>query len=861
MALVVFESRVNMLTVATPSVGGYVIAYDSADGILKQKNDQGVIAPIAGSSSPGSLSKTLAIGNSTGTYSINLGANTKIASVMGGGQLRLDNGIGGANIVNLSTDYGALAQSYLYMASNTVTLKSLNASLNLSTSSSTFQLNSSNVLSIRSNNYYVTLNGLRVIDFTTATSSSPVGNRVSVLISTSNSKLNTGVFNTVVLGGTGITGATSNSVYVPNLYVQDGGFIKGTNGLGQLVFNMNNEIYLSSNTNIIGILGANSEVMANYNGIFITDNTDTIYTNPISDNTFISTSNTSVDAGLNNVIVIGGDGLYVTQSNTTYIGGTVDINNQYKLPTSDGLSGQVIQTDGMGNTYWGNGGNLVEITAASFSVLIIFEPNTTYKILDANISLYGGTEIYLTTNASGVLNETGVGKFYNPLYDQGLPGFGIWSSTGTYYVNDTVFWGGMAWINTSGDNSLNVDIFTLNSDDWDAITFDDTNSQYYYNISYDEIKYDWQNDLIIYRNEKNSNIVSFTKSVLYKLQLESDIFHPIKGFQWGNMYNPTTGIGIGRQNITNSYNENINFRGHHQIDFIFANYSKQFNCLFTPGSYQQNIVMYNQSYQSNLILDNSSQQHISLDNESWQDNISLYNYSTQRNINFDDTSYQESILIDNDSIQSHLNFQDNAKISSLNLDSGVEQHNIRMENVYIDRGGVTITTNENDLTYAPNKHLFGNDFLIKEALSNVNIKGTLNYTLATASGTFNASGEAVYYGTAPYGLTAGYLYANIGGTWSLADSRNNYKYQLGIALGATPSIDGLLVKGFVHAPYDMYTPGNVGTPQYISENDPGQFSIHNPSTGYVRIIGHIVQPKILHFNPDNIWLRTTNFDL
>ena len=354
MALVVFESRVNMLTVATPSIGGYVLGYDSTDGILKQKNDQGVISTVAGSTPVGSLAQTLAIGNSTGTFSINLGANTKISSVMGGGQLRLDNGIGGANIVNLSTDYGALAQSYLYMASNTVTLKSLNASLNLSTSSSTFQLNSSNVLSIRSNNYYVTLNGLRVIDFTTATSSSPVGNRVSVLISTSNSKLNTGVFNTVVLGGTGITGATSNSVYVPNLYVQDGGFIKGTNGLGQLVFNMNNEIYLSSNTNIIGILGANSEVMANYNGIFITDNTDTIYTNPISDNTFISTSNTSVDAGLNNVIVIGGDGLYVTQSNTTYIGGTVDINNQYKLPTSDGLSGQVIQTDGMGNTYWGN---------------------------------------------------------------------------------------------------------------------------------------------------------------------------------------------------------------------------------------------------------------------------------------------------------------------------------------------------------------------------------------------------------------------------------------------------------------------------------------------------------------------------
>lgn len=774
MALVVFESRVNMLTVATPSIGGYVLGYDSTDGILKQKNDQGVISTVAGSTPVGSLAQTLAIGNSTGTFSINLGANTKISSVMGGGQLRLDNGIGGANIVNLSTDYGVLTQSYLYMTSNSLTLRSLNASLLFSATSAIFQLNSSNVSSFSSNNYYVSLNGLRVIDFTTATSSTTVGNKISALISTNNSKLNTGVYNTVVLGGTGITGATSNSVYVPNLYVQDGGFIKGTNGLGQLVFNMNNEIYLSSNTNIIGILGANSEVMANYNGIFITDNTDTIYTNPISDNTFISTSNTSVDAGLNNVIVIGGDGLYVTQSNTTYIGGTVDINNQYKLPTSDGLSGQVIQTDGMGNTYWGNGGNLVEITAASFSILNgIFKEETTYKILDANISLYGGTEIYLTTNASGVLNETGVGKFYNPLYDQGLPGFGIWSSTGTYYVNDTVFWGGMAWINTSGDNSLNIDMFTLNSDDWDAITFDDTNSQYYYNISYDEIKYDWQNDLIIYRNEKNSNIVSFTKSVLYELQLESDIFHPIKGFQWGNMYNPTTGIGIGRQNITNSYNENINFAGTRQVDLLFTNYSKQYNCSFINGSYQENIIM---------------------ENFSW------------------------------------------------------------------DRNGNTITNYETNLTYVTNKHLFGNDFLIKEALSNVNIKGTLNYTLATASGTFNASGEAVYYGTAPYGLTAGYLYANIGGTWSDADNKNNYFYQLGIALGATPSIDGMLIKGFVYAPFDMYVSTTVGRPQYISGNV-GQFIERVPESDYIRVIGHIAQNRILHFNPDNIWLKKTNFDL
>ena len=864
MALVVFESRVNMLTVATPSIGGYVLGYDSADGILKQKDDKGVISTVAGSTPVGSLAQTLAIGNSTGTFSVNLGANTKISSVMGGGQLRLDNGIGGANIVNLSTDYGALAQSYLYMTSNSLTLKSLNASLSLSTSVATFQLNTGNVSSFSLNNYYITLNSNKVLTFTTATASTGVGNKISALISTNNSKLGPGVYNTVVLGGTGITGATSNSVYVPNLYVN--GFIQGINSSGTLTFNPDQEVYLTSNifddNTIIGIVSSGASVLSSYNGIFITDGENTITTNTIGyENTFISTENTVVEEGVSKTVIIGGNGLYVTQSNATYIGGTVDINNQYKLPTSDGLSGQVIQTDGMGNTYWGNGGNLVEITAASFSALNgTFKAGTTYKILDANISLYGGTEIYLTTNSSGVLNETGVGKFYNPKYDQETDGFGIWVEGNSYETTEVVFWGGKAWINTSGDNSLNIDMFTLNSDDWDVITFDDINSQYYYNIAYDEIKYDWSNDLIIYRNEKNSNIVSFTKSVLYELQLESEIFHPIRGFQWGNMYNPTTGIGIGRQNINNSYNENINFRGHHQIDFIFANYSKQYNCLFTPGSYQQNIVMYNQSYQSNLILDNGSQQHISLDNESWQDGIELYNYSGQRNLNFDDTSYQESIIIDNDSIQSHINFQDNAKITSLNLDGGVEQHNIRMENVYIDRGGVTITTNENNLTYVPNKHLFGTDFLIKEALSNVNIKGTLNYTLATASGSFNASGEAVYYGTAPYGLTAGYLYANIGGVWTDADNKYNYSYQLGIALGATPSIDGMLIKGFVYAPFDMYVSTTVGNPQYIS-NTLGQFTERVPASDYIRVIGHIAQDRILHFNPDNIWLKKTNFDL
>ena len=860
MALVVFESRVNMLTVATPSVGGYVIAYDSADGILKQKNDQGVITPITGSSSPGSLAQTLAIGNSTGTYSINLGADTKIASVMGGGQLRLDNGVGGANIVNLSTDYGALAQSYLYMTPTSTTLKSVNAFLTLSSVFSNLQVNSSNLLSIRTNNVFITINGFRVLDFTTSTAPSGVGNRVSALISTSNSKLNTGVFNTVVLGGSGITGATSNSVYVPNLYVKDGGFVKGTSGSGKLTFNMSNEVFLTSNTNIIGILEANSAVMANYNGIFITDNIDTIITNPITSNTFISTSNTTVDPNLTNIIVIGGDTLSVTQSNTTYIGGTVSIGNAYVLPSSDGSSGQVIQTDGTGNTFWGSqGGPVIEITAASFSALSgTFESNTTYKLLDADASLYGGTEIYLTTNASGVLNETGVGKFYNPKYDQLISGFLVWSSSGTYSSGDYAFWGGRAWINNSSTNSdPAIDIFTLNSNEWDAVPFDDPFSQFYYNVAYDEIKYDWENDLIIYRNEKNTNIVSSSvEDINYWLDNVINNPNPIRAFQWGNIFNYALNVGVGNNIVINSYNENINFTGAFQLNLNFNN-----------ASYQTNITFYNGSYQDNLSFDNSSQENLDFDN-SYQNNLTFKNYSSQSGLTFSnssqidltfdnnssqlqltfDNSYQTNLSFDNSSNQYYLIF-DNISQTNLTFDNSSTQNNLvaasqsqsnlRLENYSWDRTEQTMTADEEDLTLTGSKLSYKTPF----------------------GQTDKGIGEVVFFGTASTTLEAGYIYQFTAGEWEKADLSASASASglLAIALGEYVS-DGLLLRGYATFNFSPYGAMTLGSILYLYDN--GTF-IQTPTTNsgeIVRVIGYCIDEPVsgagtLYFCPDTTWIE------
>jgi len=753
MALVVFESRVNMLTVATPSVGGYVIAYDSTDGILKQKNDQGVISPIAGSSSPGSLAQTLAIGNSSGTHSINLGANCKIGTGMGGGQLRLDNGIGGANIVNLSTDYGALAQSYLYMSNNTVTLQSVNAGLSLTSASSNLQVNSSNLISIRANNAFITLNSLRVLDFTTSITPSAVGNRVNALISTSNSSFSKNVFNTVVLGGSGITGATSNSVYLPKLFVQDGGFVKGTAGTGQLTFTNENEVFLSSNATIIGILGTNSvDKTYDSNGIFIIDNADNITTTTITSNTFISTSNTTINSGLNNVIVIGGDTLSITQSNTTYIGGSVSIGNSYILPSIDGTSGQVIKTDGSGNTYWGPVvGSLIEITAASFSALGgTFESGTTYKILDADSTLYGGTEIYLTTNASGVLNETGVGKFYNPKYDQTVSGFFVWSSSNSYSLDDYAFWGGRAWKNNSSTNfDPAIDLFTLDSNEWDLIPFDDPFSPFYYNVAYDEIKYDWENDLIIYRNEKNTNIVSSSVDDV-AVWLENN-HNPIKVFQWGNVYTSLASKGIGNNIITNSYNENINFRGSHQLNLIFNNRSYQTNLTFDNGSYQNNLTFDNGSYQDNLTFNNdstqynltfdnaSSQYNLTFDNNSTQSNLTFDNNSSQYNLTFDNNSYQDNLTIDNNSYQDDLTFDNTSSQTNLTFDSTSYQDDLTFDNT---SSQTNLTFNNN--SYQENLTFDTGSYQTNLKFDNVSYQNNLMFDVSVYQSylTFNSSHQS-----------------------------------------------------------------------------------------------------------------------
>lgn len=173
-------------------------------------------------------------------------------------------------------------------------------------------------------------------------------------------------------------------------------------------------------------------------------------------------------------------------------------------------------------------------------------PGAFYKILDADVNLYGGTEIILTAITENELSLQGSGKFYCPKYDLSADGtgYGIWTtymegtfssivgnfSSGeivtadngataiylaegflnyvsgdwsgateiggaggtcevsdfvspSYTVGQTVHWGGKSWINLNGNIGASIDKYTLDAE-WQEIPFNDVG----YNVHIDEIQ-------------------------------------------------------------------------------------------------------------------------------------------------------------------------------------------------------------------------------------------------------------------------------------------------------------------------------------------------------------------------------------
>jgi hypothetical protein len=590
MALVVFSERIDFNSITLPEQGGYIVGYNIENDLLSQMDYQGIVTPIGGVGSAGTLFSTLSLGNTTGTYSIVLDSSI----TKGTNKISLDSGI-----VSLTTDNGSYGESYLYLNSGNVILGNGSCtSFRIENTGITTKWSETDRQIINTDSYELFLNNFATLQF--GQLSSGAGSKLSGLMATDNSTIDSGLVNTVVIGGQNINATQNNSVYVPFLLIQDGKVIKGTKGSGQIKFTNTGDVISSNDNNVIGLVSSTSSVIFTQNGIFIKDSATASSTPDIDSGiTYVSSRNSSATASIKNSVVIGGQGLVATQDNTVYIGNNVNINNAFRLPTADGSIGQVMKTDGSGNVTWGRVSSTLNLVTLNYSSFVslggVFEVDTAYIITNADTGLYGGTEIYLTTNSNGILNDEGIGKFYNPNYTT-APGFGIFSTSSTYAINSTAIWGGYFWTNATGTHTSPTNLFELNGldlvDNWTRIPFD----KVYYTISYDKIKYDWSNDLIIYRNENNTNIVSTSKLNIDTIKSINSLFNPIKSFQWGNLYNIGSGKGIGSQNIINSYNENINFRGKSQVNITMNNLSAQYNLVMTTTVSQNNIIFNNYLY-------------------------------------------------------------------------------------------------------------------------------------------------------------------------------------------------------------------------------------------------------------------------
>ena len=452
-----------------------------------------------------------------------------------------------------------------------------------------------------------------------------------------------------------------------------------------------------------------------------------------------------------NYLSVDSNGDVVVKETKTYIpysgaDKNVDLNNKelnnlkqisFNLQTT--ISPQpnmlVPKTDGSGLLWYDDdsvpheigGSCFVEVTKTELDALISsssLKKGFTYKVSGVNLNLYGGTTIYVTALDFDRISTDGYGVFYNPKYDNSIDGFGIakdyafWATlesqldSGIYDVNDTVIWGGKQWTciqATTTSTKYIVDSFNLNTNYFTAVPFNDTD----YNVVVDKIKYDYEHDLIVERNEQNSNVVSFDYFFISDNGISQN---PIRNFQWGNVFNGTTLKGVGNQRIINSLNENINFQGKEQFQISLDNGSIQRGMVFLGSSAQRKITLTNGGYQiysvfsgnsgqDTLTLNNSHQKSLRFTNgwqinlifnESYQDGVSLnssrqesctFEGSRQMNISLTNNSYQRYLVFNRESGQYDITLNNNGYQAYLTFNRYSDQSNVVLNTssqVYIE---------------------------------------------------------------------------------------------------------------------------------------------------------------------------------
>lgn len=249
MSQVIFNSYIDLANQgATPSGIGYTVAYD-LDGILKQKNEDGVITPISSSQD---LRSTLAIGNISGTYSILMGTGSTIGSVNGTGKIALDYGTTSSVAISASSS-SATASVIVSPTSVYMGTKNGNATTNTIITPTTFGA----YAGTPTYSTYIEHTGLR---FTLGHNDTNIGSNGKILVidsgktydnvgsinkaylhlNTFGSTTQNGVRNSVIIGGFGLTASTSNTVYLGNkVNINNAYTLPSTDGLNNQILTTN----------------------------------------------------------------------------------------------------------------------------------------------------------------------------------------------------------------------------------------------------------------------------------------------------------------------------------------------------------------------------------------------------------------------------------------------------------------------------------------------------------------------------------------------------------------------------------------------------------------------------------------------
>ena len=396
-----------------------------------------------------------------------------------------------------------------------------------------------------------------------------------------------------------------------------------------------------------------------------------------------------------------------------------------------------------------------------------------YEITGVHPTLYddgttSGTTVYLRAISGSELDVQGMGKFYNPKYNQAVDGFGIWDNkmygtltsivgqfdyinkegvtanngaTGlmlaqgmiqwvsgnwsvatsiegdvsgatanisdfvspSYSIGDKVIWGGYSWTNVNGLVGSSTDVLNLNAE-WTKNVYDTTN----YNIAYDLIEYDYANDMIIRRFEKESNVDVKCSKAQYDYFVDEYEFtyHSISVQQFGNALNYSSFKGQLNILVENGYNESINFSGAYQVLLTFGSGAYQVLLTFGSGAGQYSLTFGSGAGQSETTFGSgASQENLTFGSNAYQENLTFGSNAYQENLTFGSGAYQQYLTFGSNARQGNLTFGSganqysitfgsNANQSNLTFGSGVYQNNISFaEYTQLDFNNQTINSN------------------------------------------------------------------------------------------------------------------------------------------------------------------------